>query len=134
MNAASIVKLSSAGWQVPQVRPLPAKVSLKKMRRPLAISAACGSVGGGIVSHAATSAAIDASMAARPHMACVLIGASAFAWYGPPSNAGSERSRQRTVARAIALSGGASDGSTTIRLPRARARGIAAPLASSLLR
>jgi hypothetical protein len=43
MNAASIAKFRSSRWQVPQVRPLPLKVSLKKMSLPLAISAACGS-------------------------------------------------------------------------------------------
>jgi len=42
INAGSIVKLFSALWQVPQVRPLPPKVSLKNIFRPLAISASCG--------------------------------------------------------------------------------------------
>src|SRR5438034_5836552 len=49
MKAASSVKLFSAGWHVPQVRPLPPKVSLKKISRPLAT----GSTGaGGGVLHA----------------------------------------------------------------------------------
>ena len=39
MNSASIVKLWVAGWQVPQVRPLPLKVSSKNIRRPSSISA-----------------------------------------------------------------------------------------------
>src|SRR5436309_376437 len=36
IKAASSVKLFSAGWHVPQVRPLPPKVSLKKISRPFA--------------------------------------------------------------------------------------------------
>src|SRR5262245_46790553 len=36
-NAGSIVVLLLAGWQVPQVRPLPAKVSVKKMSAPAQI-------------------------------------------------------------------------------------------------
>ena len=39
MNSASMVKLWVAGWQVPQVRPLPLKVSSKNIRRPSSISA-----------------------------------------------------------------------------------------------
>ena len=38
MKAASIVKLFCAGWQVPQVRPLPLNVSRKKMSAPAQIS------------------------------------------------------------------------------------------------
>src|SRR5437867_12345201 len=36
IKAASSVKLFSAGWHVPQVRPLPPNVSLKKISRPFA--------------------------------------------------------------------------------------------------
>src|SRR5712691_11711858 len=46
MNAGSMVKLFSSGWQVPHVRPLPAKVSLKKRSRPFAMSRLRGSEGG----------------------------------------------------------------------------------------
>jgi hypothetical protein len=35
MNAGSRVKLFWAGWQVPQVRPFPLNVSLKKISLPL---------------------------------------------------------------------------------------------------
>src|SRR6266566_2386902 len=46
MNAGSMVKLFSAGWQVPQVRPLPANVSLKNRSLPLAMSWLKRSAGG----------------------------------------------------------------------------------------
>ena len=39
MNVRSIVKLWLAGWHEPQVRPLPPKVSRKKMSAPAQISA-----------------------------------------------------------------------------------------------
>jgi hypothetical protein len=39
MNAVSSVVLFPAGWQLPQVRPLPANVSLKKMPAPAHTSA-----------------------------------------------------------------------------------------------
>src|SRR5207247_2754199 len=38
MKAGSMVKLFSAGWQVPQVRPLPPNVSLKNRSLPFAMS------------------------------------------------------------------------------------------------
>ncbi len=47
MKAESIVKLFVGGWQVPQVRPLPANVSFRKSSLPLATSSRCGSGFGG---------------------------------------------------------------------------------------
>ena len=51
-------KLYSARRHVPQVRPLPAKVSLKKILSPLAMSAAYGSVDEGVLTWHAPSAEI----------------------------------------------------------------------------
>jgi hypothetical protein len=47
MNAASIVRLWSSRWQVPQVRPLPLKVSLKNSSRPLMTRGSPTCLGGG---------------------------------------------------------------------------------------
>src|SRR5437899_2235870 len=47
MKAGSMVKLFSAGWQVPQVRPLPPNVSLKNRSLPFAMSWLKRSGGGG---------------------------------------------------------------------------------------
>src|SRR5688572_21503720 len=41
INAGSIVKLLPAGWQVPQVRPFPPKVSLKNKSLPQIGRASC---------------------------------------------------------------------------------------------
>ncbi len=47
MKAGLRPKLSSARWQVPQVRPFPVNVFQKKNRYPFAMSACAGSDDGG---------------------------------------------------------------------------------------
>src|SRR5918999_6258507 len=47
IKAGSMVRLFSAGWHVPQVLPLPLKVSLKKSSLPLATSGSPVVFGGG---------------------------------------------------------------------------------------
>ncbi len=58
MNAGVRPKLSSGRWQVPQVRPLPSKVSVRKIRSP--ISTSVGGRGGGGCLQAASRTAIAA--------------------------------------------------------------------------